>query len=271
VYIKHNSDSYIQYGSKRAPSTLCNLPLPILRGIIAFLKFPDAQSLARTNRKFYSLVLFDPSADSEKMCHRAVMKVVIKIFCPSTAYKGPTEKFLSMVPESKRMEKIQSTVQVWMRRDPMVNLAIREICENEALYPKHCPLYHAMQLETFCLTFVTRQLLISAMGDLDSLPTNAPLVRFPKPEGFRTTTELLEKVPMDEKYDHIPAVQKELLATNPLIFTNIFTEGESTWVFFTENKSVKPPDHEKFFNMLCDGMDFCRLKGTGNRIMTNSP
>lgn len=230
------------------------LPIPVLRRIIQCLPPNGKMKFAATSKQMAILVYFDPSGPLEKMDERAVGKIPRILQLPEGI--GPSERFLSSNPASAEELYKVKIVQTHMRIDPSVARTARNILLIERAHPSYYPLYHAMCRTVYCYTPLTRELLAAGYPDSEELPCRVPLIRFPNPTGPATVAELFDMYPPTDtyatKYDHEPTVQREIISLNSHLFSNLMVDGESTWFMYYEDKSVKPPSSDAFFEMLCN-------------------
>ncbi len=237
----------------KTPASEDQLPVGVWSHIIDYLPDSDRRSCALVSHRLEIIDLYDPSADLEKMGIRkaASMPQITSVsFTP-----GPSQMFLFSNPKSpEELNKIRS-ISVKMQVDPNVAKTVLNICGLETLNPEYIPFYHAMNLPTYVFSLFTRILLSMPYLPFEKFPCSSPLIRFPSPDGPKTVQDLFEQYPIPkssaEPYDHIQNVQKELLCLNPHLFANFQQDGESTWFFYIENRSVNPPHIDAFFEALC--------------------
>jgi len=194
---------------------------------------------------------------------------------------GPTEKYFNHTASDPSDEHYLRGLRLFINRSPHYRTLVKEIMQQENRHINtHVPFYHNAALEAFTLSMFTSRLLLTANGkgfeedpDLNKIG-NTHWIRFPTLVNSldpKTSSELLltfpitvhekeanspdeelviEKIP--SKNDHDPLFQRLAIAVNFHLFGNFGISGEETWDFFKANKSVNPPDFEKFFTMLCD-------------------
>ena len=230
-------------------SSLSHLPTRNLRHVLEYLPPSDKGSCASTSHRLKILVDYDPTKELQEMGKRRAGKVQPSR-TPAFEY-GPTFKFMFSYSNQEQRYQVEKISQQIVK-DRNVAKTFYEISQIESHYSDYIPLYHAMNLTTFTFSYFTRILLSSGLLGSEKLPTSAPLIRFPSTDGPKTIAELFSRYPVTDSqpYDKIPDVQRELFSLNAHLFTNFFTEGESTWTFYVENHSVAPPSAEAFFKML---------------------
>lgn len=217
--------------------------------VISRLSAPLKKTCACLNRQFAIHVMHNPCNDFEQMNLRAAKNIH-----PSNkkhSSKGPSENYLLSNPASESELYSVLTIRAKMQQDPSIARTVREIFQMEMAMEGYSPSYHCMNSQVYCYTLFTKELLGTIYDNSNEVPSQNPLVRFPNSAGTKTMKEFLNLFPVQDKYDHIDAVRKEVLCLNPYFFANLMADGESTWFMYVENKSVSPPTPKQFFVMLC--------------------
>lgn len=154
-------------------------------------------------------------------------------------------------PILEGMQRVQEEIVT----DPTGSKVVLDIDRIETEHPDKCYLYYAMSLKNFTSILFTSALFSAALDEGDKITERPPFIRLPEPVGPKTVQEFLRANPPDRTmglYDHNPAIRKELVAVNPLLFSNVNNGGECTWDYYIEDANVvnRPPD--EFFKMVFD-------------------
>lgn len=202
--------------------------------------------------------------------HSIKLSSISKTFLDSDATKSEAELRVS---KSLLVDEIE--------KDPILKGLLHTIFHAESEHSlAYQPFYHAMSTTVFLFGFSVKMLLQAANKDTCNEQTSTSFhslhwFRFPQLDDStfpQTVEDFFSKsitnnknqtvqVTMDKAVcapyhgdhdDHHPDIKKWIMAVNPLLFSNFYSSGESTFELFSQNKSVYPPDKKGYFNLLCD-------------------
>ena len=181
--------------------------------------------------------------------------------------KKPTslsEQFLMRDPTKSDIQYGLKGIQSELKTDPKLkDLVDRTIEAERETMDTHTPFYHSANRTVFMFGYSVKRLL-ATMNHQASIVTQQSNSVFERVHWFRfpqlrdssypiVVSEFpCSKMSHPDYDDHSSPLKEWILAVNPSLFCNAWTNGEGTWDLFILNKSVYPPATEAFFNLLCD-------------------
>lgn len=227
------------------------LPVAAWQRVISYLMSEERSLCALVSKRLAILSLCDPSAELEKISQIKTKCTRVSTVKQST---GPSECFFNSSSLSSEASECIQKIKIEIQKDANSLKTIQDVFTIESLFRQYFPIYHAMELNTFLLSYFTKALLSTPYLDTESFPCSPPILRFPSSKGFKSMDAFLLQCPMQDSqwHDHKPEVRQELLSCNPYLFGNITNDEESTWYYYFEDQSLHPPELKPFLKNLCE-------------------